>query len=39
VCRLIEEAQRSAEALAKNRLLPKAFDLNIYALTLNGLTK
>jgi hypothetical protein len=38
VQRLIAEAQRCAEVLDKDHLLPKAFDLNVYALTSNGLT-
>ena len=37
--RLISEAQRCAEELDKDKLLPSAFNLNVYTLTLNGLTK
>jgi len=37
VARLIEEAERHAEALASAKLLPKAFDMSLYAVTINGL--
>src|SRR4029079_6091663 len=36
--RLIEEAQRRAEELDKDRLLPGAFNLNVYTLTRTGVT-
>jgi hypothetical protein len=37
VARLIQEAERHAEALQRARLLPRGFNLNIYSLTLDGL--
>jgi hypothetical protein len=39
VVRLINEAQRHAETLAKAKLLPKAFNMNLYTLTISGLSR
>jgi hypothetical protein len=39
VVRLIKEAQRHAETLAKAKLLPKAFNMNLYTLTISGLSR